>query len=252
MKVLLFGGTTEGRQLAQWLGAQGIPATLCVATRYGAELAPQVPGLEVRWGRLDRAGMDELLARGGYTHVVDATHPYADQVTRTLSQAARGAGLPYLRLVRPGAGTQAGADWRTAADMEEAAHILEDIAGNVLLTIGSKELEAFARPGLVERCCPRVLPAPDSLERCLALGFLPKHIICMQGPFSRELNGAMIRQLDARVLVTKDTGGPGGFQAKEEAARETGCTLLVVARPGREAGDTMENIQLLLKEAWGR
>ena len=251
MRVLLFGGTAEGRQLAQWLGAEQIPATLCVATDYGAALAPNAPGLEVHAGRLDRAGMDGLIARTGCTHVVDATHPYAAQVTQTLEAAAQAAGLPYLRLVRQGADGLARPGWRTAADMEEAARILEGMAGNVLLTTGSKDLAVFARPGLVERCCPRVLPAPDSLARCLALGFPPKHIICMQGPFSRALNAAMLRQLDARALVTKDTGAPGGFAAKAEAARDTGCTLIVVARPGGETGYSMEDIQRLLKEAAG-
>lgn len=85
--------------------------------------------------------------------------------------------------------------------------MLEQMPGHVLLTTGSKELHHFARPGLAERCYPRVLPMADSLERCLTLGFPPKNIICMQGPFSRELNVALLRQYHIQTLVTKDTGG---------------------------------------------
>ena len=112
----------------------------------------------------------------------------------------------------------------------------------MLLTIGSKELDAFALPGLRERCFPRVLPAVSSLERCLALGFPPAHIICMQGPFSREMNEATLRQFAIKTLVTKDSGDAGGFRAKAEAAQAAGCDLLVIARPRQETGETLEEI----------
>ena len=88
--------------------------------------------------------------------------------------------------------------------------MLQSLPGNVLLTTGSKELHHFAVPGLIDRCCPRVLPMLDSLQRCLSLGFPPAHILCMQGPFSRELNAAILRQYDIKTLVTKDTGTYGG------------------------------------------
>ena len=246
MKVLLFGGTTEGRELAGRLAEAGFGLTLCVATEYGAALAPELPGLEVRAGRLDRSGMEALLARGRFDRVVDATHPYAVEVTRDLRAAAEAAGVPYLRLLRR---SDEEDGCRKAASLAEAARRLEALPGHVLLTTGSKELSPFAVPGLVERCFPRVLPTLESLERCLALGFPPAHIICMQGPFSKELNAALIRQLQIRSLVTKDSGGYGGFREKAEAAREGGCALLVVERPTQETGLSLEEILSALKEA---
>ena len=222
-KVLLFGGTGEGRALAEWMVARGIPHTVCVATEYGETLLP--------------AG-EELMGAGGYSLAVDATHPYAVEVTEHIRAAAEAAGLPVLRLVRQSDG---GELCRRAKDMAGAADMLEQMPGHVLLTTGSKELHHFARPGLAERCYPRVLPMADSLERCLTLGFPPKNIICMQGPFSRELNVALLRQYHIQTLVTKDTGGYGGF-------REAGCALLVVERPSRETGLTLEEIQKKLME----
>ena len=139
------------------------------------------------------------------------------EVTEHIRAAAEAAGLPVLRLVRQSDG---GELCRRAKDMAGAADMLEQMPGHVLLTTGSKELHHFARPGLAERCYPRVLPMADSLERCLTLGFPPKNIICMQGPFSRELNVALLRQYHIQTLVTKDTGGYGGFREKAEAARE--------------------------------
>ncbi len=238
MEVLLFGGTGEGRELAEWLRDRGIPVTVCVATEYGSVLLPR--GLEARTGRLDQAGMEEQMGRRPYTCVVDATHPYAVEVTKQLRTAAKTRGLPYLRLLRASDGEDG---CHKAADMAGAARMLRQMPGNILLTTGSKELSHFAVPGLAERCYPRVLPMVDSLERCLRLGFAPAHIICMQGPFSQELNEALLRQYDIRTLVTKDTGSYGGFREKVEAARNTGCALLVVERPVQETGLTPEELR---------
>ena len=243
MKILLFGGTAEGRELAGWLLERGIPTLVCVATEYGETLLP--PESEAHVGRLDREGMEQLMASRPFTCVVDATHPYAVEVTANIKAAAEAAGLPRLRLVRRSDGEDG---CLRARSMAEAAELLEGLEGNVLLTTGSKELSAFARSGLVERCCPRVLPMADSLARCLELGFPPKHIICMQGPFSKELNVALLKQYKIRTLVTKDTGGYGGFREKAEAAREAGCALLVVERPSRENGYTLEELKQMLGE----
>ena len=240
MKVLLFGGTGEGRTLAEWMLARGLDCTVCVATEYGETLLPK--GVRVHAGRLDAAGMETVMAEG-FTLVVDATHPYAVEVTRNIRAAARAAGLPCLRLLRQ---RDAVDGCRRVADMAAAADLLAGMPGNILLTTGSKELDVFARPGLRERCYPRVLPMPDSLARCLELGFPPRNIICMQGPFTPEMNEATLRQFQIRTLVTKDTGGYGGFRAKADAARATGCALVVVERPQNEEGLTLEEIQRLL------
>ena len=237
MKILLFGGTGEGRELAEWMLSQGLDATVCVATEYGETLLPD--GAQVHVGRLDAGAMETLMA-GGYTLVIDATHPYAVEVTKNIRAAAQAAGLPCLRLLRQ---SDREDGCQKAADMAAAADLLEGLPGKALLTTGSKELDAFARPGLRERCCPRVLPMADSLERCLALGFPPKNIICMQGPFTKEMNLATLRQFHVRTLVTKDTGGYGGFRAKADAAREAGCDLVVVERPQTEEGLTLEEVQ---------
>ncbi|MDR3861656.1 MAG: precorrin-6A reductase [Flavonifractor sp.] len=242
-KVLLFGGTGEGRALAEWMVARDIPHTVCVATEYGETLLPA--GAEAHVGRMDSGEMEALMRAGGYSLAVDATPPCAVEVTEHIRAAAEAAGLPVLRLVRQPDG---GELCRRAKDMAGAADMLEQMPGHVLLTTGSKELHHFARPGLAERCYPRVLPMADSLERCLTLGFPPKNIICMQGPFSRELNVALLRQYHIQTLVTKDTGGYGGFREKAEAAREAGCALLVVERPRRETGLTLEEIQKKLME----
>lgn len=244
MEVLVFGGTAEGRILAEWLADQGDAPTVCVATEYGAVLLPQRSGLTVHTGRMDRQEMTALMGEKPFACVVDATHPYAVAVTENIKAAADAVGVPYYRLLR----RSDGEDFcHKAEDMATAARMLKEMPGNVLLTTGSKDLAYFAVPGLVERCYPRVLPTMDSLERCLTLGFPPAHVICMQGPFSQELNRAMIRQFHIQTLVTKDSGGYGGFREKADAAAVCGCNLLVVERPQQEEGLDLEECKELLR-----
>ncbi|NCB64044.1 MAG: precorrin-6A reductase [Clostridia bacterium] len=245
MSILIFGGTIEGRLLAEWCAGEHIPATLSVATEYGAALAPEGEGLCVLTGRMDKGEMEVLMASGRFDRVVDATHPYAAEVTKNLRAAAERTGTPYQRLVRDGAPD---GGWLTAEDTRGAAELLKGIPGNILLTTGSKELDVFAGAGLAERCYPRVLPSADSLNRCLELGFPQPHILCMQGPFSQALNEAMLRQYEVKVLVTKATGRAGGFWEKAAAAQNTGCALLVIDRPTKESGLTLEEVQQSLKE----
>lgn len=243
-QILLFGGTAEGRELALWLAEKGWQVALRVATEYGAQLIPDHPNIAVSARRLTEEEMEEQMTARPFSCVVDATHPYAVEVTENIRAAALRAGLPYRRLLRR---SDREDKCRKAKDMAQAARQLEELPGNILLTTGSKELDVFARPGLVERCFPRVLPTLDSLSRCLDLGFPPKNIICMQGPFTRAMNEATIGQYDIKVLVTKDTGGYGGFQEKAEAARRTGCALLVVERPRRETGMELSVLKELLE-----
>lgn len=244
MEILIFGGTAEGRLLAEWLADQGYALTVCVATEYGAELMTPRPGLTVHTGRMERAEMEGLMGGRPFACVVDATHPYAVAVTENIKRAAAAVGLPYYRLIRRSDGEDL---CHKAEDMATAARMLKEMPGNVLLTTGSKELHHFAVPGLVERCYPRVLPTMDSLERCLTLGFPPAHVICMQGPFSRALNEAMLRQFHIQTLVTKNSGSYGGFREKADAAEACGCALLMVERPQEEEGLDLDECKELLR-----
>lgn len=233
MKILLFGGTSEGRVLARELQDAEHSVTVSVATAYGGSLLPS--GVNAHIGRLDEAQMFDLMA--GFDLVLDATHPYAALVTQSIRSATERRGIPLYRVIR-----EEGADvgFLHAADMWEAAKLASELPGNILLTTGSKELLPFVP--LKDRCCPRVLPAETSLRQCLELGFSSARIVCMQGPFSRELNEAMIRQLDIKILITKASGSAGGFEEKLEAAESTGCTVIVVDRPVQEDGFTVKEV----------
>lgn len=236
MNLLLLAGTTEGRLLTRELaGRPGLELTVCVATPYGREqLEPLPTGVTVLTGRLDRGQMADLLCRRAIQLVVDATHPYAQAVTHNIRRAAGDAGLPYLRLLREESQVR---DCRWVDSIPQAVEVLRRTRGRVLLTTGSKDLGAYTTlPDYAQRLYPRVLPSVEAIQTCGDLGFLSSHIIAMQGPFSVELNRAMLRQLEIAYLVTKDGGPAGGFGQKVEAALEAGVQVLVVGRPPKEEG----------------
>ena len=240
MKVLLFGGTAEGHELAQRLARAGVTVICSVATDYGRDLLEPQPGLTVLTGRMDQAAMEAEMAKG-YTCVVDATHPYAAQVSENIRAAAKAAGLAYERLLRP---REEAGDVLWAESPAAAAQMLADLPGNILLTTGSKDLAAFT--DYKDRLWVRVLPSLDSLKHALDLGYPAAHIICMQGPFSVEMNAATLKSMDGEILVTKDTGKPGGFLEKAEAARQANAKLLVIRRPTEETGLGLEELYLKL------
>ena len=225
MKIVIFGGTTEGRELSRRLSDAGAEVTVCVATQYGEEEQERVPGVETHAGPLTAEEKQQVLRDAALC--VDATHPYAGHVTASVRAACEAAGVEVLRLLREASEIP---DAVTVGSAAEAAAYLKERAGRVLLTTGAKELMAFACLD-PERLIPRVLPRRESLAACEALGIPHRNIIAMQGPFSKELNVALIRQYAVRYVVSKDGGGPGGFPEKAEAAKETGAQLIVLRRP---------------------
>lgn len=237
MSILLFGGTAEGHSLARRLTQAGLAVTCSVATAYGEAVLEPTPGLTVHVGRMDADQMAAEMAKG-YTCVVDATHPYADRVSENIRRAAETAGLPYYRLLRPREAAE-GVLW--ADSPADAARMLADLPGNVLLTTGSKDLKTFTQvPDYRDRLYVRVLPSLESLSASLDLGYPAAHILCMQGPFPEKLNAALLEAVDAKILVTKDTGKAGGFPEKAAAARSVGARLLVIRRPTQETGYTLD------------
>ena len=225
MRIVIFSGTTEGRLLSRLLAEKGADVTVCVATEYGCEEQGEAPGVTVLTGRKTVEEMSELLR--GSDLCVDATHPYSVEVTKSVRRACAGVGVPYRRLLRDRSGDT---DAILADSAEAAAKMLADREGNLLLATGMKELPAFAGISPV-RLYPRVMPNHESLSACERAGIPHRNILAMQGPFSTELNEALIRQFRIAYLVTKDGGRAGGFQEKVQAAKNTGIELVLIRRP---------------------
>ena len=239
---LIFAGTIEGRTLAETLVEAGKKVHICVATEYGEEVLTENPALTVHCGRLTEKEMENLINQVNPDFVIDATHPYAVEVSENISQACQIAGKEYVRLLREESTRQKDEEGITRlSSLDEATSLLNDTEGNILLTTGSKELARYVENiDDKSRIYARILPDGKMVENCREMGLSGKQIICMQGPFSCELNTAMIKQLDIKYLVTKDTGASGGFPEKVRAAKGCGVELIVIGRPKEESGLAIE------------
>ena len=250
VKFCVFAGTTEGRTIVEYLCSAGAGVLACVATEYGEALLPEDKLLRVRAGRMDEGEMERMLREEKFSLVLDATHPYAREVTENIAAACAAAGTEYLRVLRSGSDDAEGALF--VPDVAAAVEMLSRAEGNILLTTGSRSLPEFAAirdfPG---RVYARVLPAEASLAACRAAGMQPDHVIAMQGPFSEELNTALLRAVRARFLVTKDSGAAGGFAEKARAAAAAGARLVVLGRPPEREGLTLSETLETLAARFG-
>ena len=245
-KAVVFAGTSEGRKIGQLLAKNGVSVHLCLATEYGGSLIEKDENLHLHIGRLEALEMEGLLKELLPEIVVDATHPYASQVTENVRNVCQKLNLPYLRMAR------AESEKRDAiylSSTEEAVDFLNKTSGNVLLTTGSKELSAFVGVEDYEnRLYARVLSLPSVVESCHKLGFRGKHLICMQGPFSTALNKAMMEEVGADYLVTKESGNAGGFEEKYQAVVELKKKMIIIGRPFEEDGLSYEECIKSLEE----
>ena len=248
--VLIFAGTTEGYTLCRFLAKHKVSVYACVATEYGSKALTENEYLKVSSRRLDEGEMEALFQEIQPEMVLDATHPYAAEVTANIRKSCENTGFPYQRVLR-----EEGEHAKEAVYVESteaAVEYLKETEGNILLTTGSKELARFTKlPDFEKRLYARVLSLPSVLETCKSYGFEGKHLIGMQGPFSMELNAAMLRQFDCRYLVTKDTGKAGGFQEKIDAAALCGVTPVIIGRPVKEDGMSVAECKRMLANRFG-
>ena len=230
-------GTQDGREIVRRLCAVGYDVTASVVSSYGQQLLAEQ--LEKGSGRLiindtplDEEGLCTFFKEHGICVFVDATHPYAVNVSRNAMAACAAAGIPYIRFERDLTDISY-ENVHLVHSYEDAAEIAARFGKNVFLTTGSRNLERFVKAKPLAGCTliARVLPMADVIALCEELGLTPAQIIAMQGPFSRELNRTMYEKYKADVVVTKNSGTIGGTDAKFQAAADLGLPVVVIDRP---------------------
>lgn len=228
-KVLVFAGTTEGRELAELLADSNIKCSVCVATDYALELMND-KRFDVNCGRLTEEEMEVFMRDGSFDVVVDATHPYAQIVSQNVRQAADKESISLIRLRRSTESAEEG--FVSFKTHEECSAWLSLQTGNILLTTGSKDLGSYAKNETIKnRLFVRVLPGEESIRLCTANGITGRQIIAMQGPFSAQMNECILREYSIDWMVTKISGHAGGFEEKIEAAKKAGVGICAILPP---------------------
>ena len=239
-KVVIFGGTTEGRLLCEYCKDENIPVLYCVATEEGAQPVQSLKNTDVHIKRLDAIEMTELLRANSPSLVIDATHPYAEIVSRNIKEACENTNVRLIRVARDTEKTQ---DYVNFPDIGSLVSWLKDTPGVIFSTLGVSAAGAFVElPDYQTRVWMRILPAKTSLLTCLELGYRADRLICMQGPFSEDLNRAMFQYAGAEILVTKESGETGGFAEKIRAAQVLGMKTAILRKPEGTGGIPIEEV----------
>ena len=226
MSLLLLGGTAEARELAGILHGAGVPVMTSLA---GDVAAPRLPEGEVRSGGFGgRAGLASYLRVHGVRAVVDATHPFAQQITANAAAACAEVGCALLRLSRPSwAGRPDAATWNWVDSISQARTVAGQLGSRVFLAIGRTSLGEFAE--WTDRyVLARVVDQPHFAVPA------SWDVLQARGPFRVDAERDLLRDRRIDVLVTKDSGGQA--DAKLDAARELGVPVVIVARPPLPAG----------------
>ncbi len=239
-KVLVFAGTTEGRDLAKLLADAGISVSVCVATDYAKELLDD-DRLDVHCGRLVEEEMETLIKNGHYDAIVDATHPYAQIVSQNIRRAAGSQKVSLFRLRRDIKSAEDG--FLTFKTHESCSSWLCEQTGKVFLTTGSKDLGVYTTDeSLKKRLYVRVLPSEESIHLCKENGLVGRQILAMQGPFSEQINACILKEYDISWMVTKISGHAGGFDEKIEAAKKAGVGICAILPPEEKLDSKSESV----------
>jgi len=239
-RIWLIGGTSESAEIAKLLAKAEIPCTISVTTAAAKSLYPLVPSLQVWVGNLDEIQLESFLQTQEIGAIVDASHPYAIQISQLAIAAAERRKIPYLRYERQTV---------EATELTEKLSIKSDnlirklanwetlLTGNyltekrVLLTVGYRPLGLFQSWQNKSTLFARILPAERSLAVALAAGFTADRLMAIRPPISLELERALWQHWQISLVISKASGTPGGEDIKRQVARELGVPLIIIDRP---------------------
>jgi precorrin-6A/cobalt-precorrin-6A reductase len=236
VKVLILGGTSNGRELAERLASDARhEPLLSFAGRTHSLQAPRVPARVGGFGGAE--GLAAFLVRGGFQALVDATHAFAAQISSNAVRASDSTGTPLLRLEQPAWTPSPGDRWLDAADMVAAATLLGAAPRRVFLAIGRLELAAFEGAPQHEYLIRAVDDFVPELPRA--------RVLALRGPFELATERALLVRERIDVVVSKNAGTPSTY-AKLAAARELGLPVVMVARPRLPPAETVHDVAAAL------
>ena len=232
LKIFLIAGTEDGRKLAKFLSERNFEVTASVTTNYGRKILEQYKNISINDKKLNSAELKKILRENNFKILVDASHPYAENISQNAIDVCKNLKIFYVRYERPEVEISYKKIYRVES-YEQAAEISSSLGKNIFLTTGSRNLKKFLSCDAVKNCnvTARILPTSEVLAECENLGLSPKQIIAIQGKFSTELNVELFKHSEAEVIVTKNSGEVGGADTKIQAAEILNLPVVVIERP---------------------
>ncbi|WP_009631322.1 cobalt-precorrin-6A reductase [Synechocystis sp. PCC 7509] len=228
-RLWLIGGTTESAAIAAELSYHShISCVVSVTTVWAQNLYPPSPNLQVWVGRLDSQQLEAFLCQQKITAVLDASHPYATEISQRAISITQKLQIPYLRYERPAI------DDASVINVDSFNTLLSGDylhSHRVLLTVGYRTLPLFQSWQEKSTLFARILPSAIALETALNSGFPNSRLICLRPPISLELERSLWQQWQISLVVSKASGAAGGEAVKRLVAQQLNIPLIVVARP---------------------
>lgn len=247
-KVLVIAGTTDAKTVIERLLENKHDTAVTVTTRLGAGMLDEFKNLEIYQGKLNKDHITHLIRTLKPTCLIDASNPFSSEITRNAINVCKFEDLPYIRYERERLKYEDDPDITVVKNYGEACNVLINYEGNILLTLGSNKIEVFKKiPDYSRRVYLRVLPDWKVLSKCESLGFSPKNIIAIKGPYNEALNIELFKYCQAEVLVTKESGNMGGVVDKINAAKKLGMKIILVDRIEEQCSYKFSSVVELLK-----
>ncbi|MDX2244990.1 MAG: cobalt-precorrin-6A reductase [Leptolyngbyaceae cyanobacterium bins.302] len=229
-RIWLIGGTQESAELARSLVAQNLPCLVTVTTESARCLYPKTPDLTVWVGRLDAASLPAFLQTHSIAAILDASHPFATEISHLAIAIASTLKIPYLRFERLplSASPLTPLFFPTLRSLLATDLLLHQ---RILLTLGYRSLELFTPWQEKAVLFARILPSIPALQAAISAGFATDRLIALRPPISAAMERALWQQWQVSVVVTKASGVAGGEDVKQQVAADLGVTLVVIERP---------------------
>ncbi|GAA0179462.1 cobalt-precorrin-6A reductase [Clostridium sediminicola] len=229
-------GTSEGKNIVSLLNEFTDDLFITTATSYGGELLKEFKYKELNSKPLAKEELKEIIQEKNINIIIDATHPYAVEITKMTKSICRELSIDYLRYERASVIDKYKGEKNIVLvdDYEGAFEKFQEIEGTVLNTTGSRNLDKFVNSDLNNRVIHRVLPSVSVMERCIGLGIDIGDIVAMKGPIGYDLNRGFINEYSAVAMILKDSGVQGGTEEKVKAALDSNILAIVIKRADEE------------------
>ncbi|MHB9924097.1 cobalt-precorrin-6A reductase [Clostridium botulinum] len=247
--IALILGTSEGREILSLLNKFTDNILISTATAYGGEILKNYKYKKLNTKPLNKEELSNMLKENQVNILIDASHPYALEVTKNAREVSKDLNIKYLRYERPSSAEEFKGNKKVVflEDYKDLNEALKNIKGNILNTSGSRNMDKILDLKLENRIIHRVLPSVKVLEDCFNLGVKVEDLMAIKGPISKELNKAFIKDYDAKALILKDSGPQGGTKEKILACLECDIYALVIRRKKINYEREFDNIEDLVE-----
>ncbi|MEG1311102.1 MAG: precorrin-6A reductase [Romboutsia sp.] len=229
--ILVFGGTSDSLDLCDKINkCSDLDYILSVTTNYGEELARKI-AKKVHVARLSKEDMINFINDRNINKIIDATHPYAIEVSKNAMECAKILNIDYIRYERKSLIEDITYENKyIVSGIEEACRVAREKGSNIFIGTGSKNLPQIVDYIPDRNLIARVLPTSDVILSCEKIGLSADNIIAMKGPFSQSINEEFYKHYNIDIVITKESGMVGGFLEKVDAAKTLNIPVIIIER----------------------